>query len=320
MKKNTIVTVVKITLGVVVALIVVGSVAMAKLVTDGVFYQNENNDTQGNSVKQLEIYGYDLDGFNNTYKGEEISVVAEDGNVVPGTYFDMDSDKCVILVHGAGGDRVSTYPLAQQYIERGYNVIAFDDRGHGLNPDRKVTFGVNEMRDVKAIVKYARETLGSKEVIVHGQSMGGEVTAVYASNVTPGTVEAADAVICDSPVPGMEYMIRSVIADDDPKEMDSFVTSYFVETGKLYSNLFYHVNWDEGNTIKVVAKDQLPTLIIVSEKDEVCLPEMVEEVYDNVGSSEKSIAYVNSAHIEGVIDDPAGYMEYVEKFLANAGL
>ncbi len=319
MKKRTIVKVGKIIVGGVAVLFVVGSVGMAKLVCDGVFYQNKNNDTQGNSVKQLATYGFDLEGFNAKYTGEDIAVTAEDGNVVPGTYFDMDSDKCVVLVHGAGGDRVATYPLAQQYIERGYDVIAFDDRGHGVNPDDKVTFGIHEARDVKALVKYAREELGDSEVIVHGQSMGGQVTAVYASNVTPGAVEAADAVICDSPVPGMEYMIRSVIADN-PEDMDSASTSYFINTGKLYSKLFYHVNWDDGDTIKVVANDQLPTLIFVSEKDEVCLPEKVEEVYENVGSSEKSIAYVNSAHIEGVIDDPEGYMEYVDTFLEKAGL
>ncbi len=320
MKKNTIGKVVKVTLGVVAALIVIGTVGMAKLVTDSVFYQNKNNDTQGNSVKQLETYGFDLDGFNSSYKGEEISVTADDGNVVPGTFFDMGSDMCVVLVHGAGGDRVSTYPLAKQYLERNINVITFDDRGHGLNPDEKVTFGINELRDVKALVKYARETLGSSEVIVHGQSMGAQVTAIYASNVTPGAVEAADAVICDSPVPGMEYMIRSVIADDDPEEMESLVTSYFTEAGKLYSKILYHINWNDGDTINVVANDQLPTLVFVSQKDTVCLPEKVEEVYENVGSSKKSIAYVNSAHIEGVIDDPDGYMEYVESFLADTGL
>ncbi|WP_026496302.1 hypothetical protein [Butyrivibrio sp. WCD3002] len=226
MKKNIIVKVGKITLGAVVALIVVGTIGMAKLVSDSVLYQNKGNDTQGNSVKQLATYGYDLDGFNAEYSGKEIAVT----------------------------------------------------------------------------------------------TMGAQVSAIYASNVTPGTEEAADAVICDSPVPGMEYMVRSVIADDDPKEMESFVTSFLTDTSKLYSRLFYGVNWDEGDTIIVVANDQLPTLVFVSEKDTVCLPEKVEEVYENVGSQVKSIAYVNSKHIEGVIDDPAGYMEYVDTFLANAGL
>ncbi|MBQ9305967.1 hypothetical protein, partial [Butyrivibrio sp.] len=119
MKRNIIGRVVKIILGVVAVLIVTGTVGMAKLVTDGVFYQNKNNDTQGNSVKQLAKYGFDLDGFIAGTQGKEISVAAEDGNVVPGTFFDVESDMCVVLVHGAGGDRVSTYPLAQQYIERG---------------------------------------------------------------------------------------------------------------------------------------------------------------------------------------------------------
>lgn len=250
MKRNIIGRVVKIILGVVAVLIVTGTVGMAKLVTDGVFYQNKNNDTQGNSVKQLAKYGFDLDGFIAGTQGKEFSVTAEDGNVVPGTFFDVESDKCVVLVHGAGGDRVSTYPLAQQYIERGYNVVAFDDRGHGLNRDDKVTFGIHELRDIKALVRYAREELKSSEVIVHGQSMGAQATAIYASNVTPGTVEAADAVICDSTVPGMEYMIRSVIADDDPEEMESFLTSYFTEAGKLYSKIIYGINWDSGDGVK----------------------------------------------------------------------
>ncbi len=319
MKKNTLVKAGKITLGAIATLAALGTVFLAGFVTDQVLYQNKNNDTKGNSVKQLAIWGYDLDGFNAKYKGEEISCVAEDGNEVPGTFFDMGSDKCVVLVHGAGGDRVSTYPLAEGYLEKGFDVITFDERGHGDNPDKKVTFGINESRDVKALVKYAREELVNEEVIVHGQSMGGQTTAIYASNVTPGTAEAADAVICDSPVPGMEYMVRSVMSDT-PEEMDSAFISYLTDISKAYSKIVYHVDYNNGDTIKEVSKDVLPTLVIVSKKDEVCLPEKVEEVYANIASTEKSIVYVNSAHIEGVIDDPEGYMENVDNFLSSLGL
>lgn len=319
MKKNTLVKAGKITLGAIATLAVAGTVFLAGFVTDQVLYQNKNNDTKGNSVKQLATWGYDLEGFNEKYKGEEIACKAEDGNVVPGTFFDMGSDKCVVLVHGAGGDRVSTFPLAEQYLEKGIDVITFDERGHGENPDKKVTFGINESRDVKALVKYAREELGNTEVIVHGQSMGGQTTAIYASNVTPGTVEAADAVICDSPVPGMEYMVRSVMSDT-PEEMDSAFISYLTDISKAYSKVVYSVDYNDGDTINEVSKDTLPTLVIVSEKDEVCLPEKVEEVYANIASTEKSIVYVNSAHIEGVIDDPEGYMENVDNFLSSLGL
>ena len=149
--------------------------------------------------------------------------------------------------------------------------------------------------------------------------MGGQTTAVYASNVIPGEADAADAVICDSPVPGMEYMIRYSIGDDDEGAY-SAVTDYLVGTSKLYMRLVDGISYDDGDTTAVVAKDQLPTLVIVSERDKTCLPEKVEEVYENVGAEKKEIVYVDSAHIEGVIDDPEGYMENVDAFLESMGL
>ncbi len=319
MKKNTLKKAGIITVSVIAALAVAGSVYMGKLVTDSVLYQNKDIDTTYNTMKQLETWGYDFEAFSSKYQGTEISAVAEDGNEVPATYFDTESTKCVVLVHGAGGDRYSTAPLAEQYLERGFDVIVHDQRGCGSNPDKKVTFGINESLDVRALVKYARETGNCDEVIVHGQSMGGQTTAVYASNVTPGTVEAADAVICDSPVPGMEYMIRDVIGDGEEGANSAF-TSYLVNTSKIYMKVVYGISYAEGDTIKVVEKDQLPTLVFVSEQDTVCLPEKVEEVYDSIASENKQIAYVNSKHIEGVLDDPEGYMESVETFLEAQGL
>lgn len=320
-KVTKIITVVVIIL---VLLGIISSAVIGKMVADGVMYQNENTDTKNASVRQLtEGWGYDLDGFYSRYEGTEVSAVAEDGNVVPGTAFraDEESDKWVVLVHGAGGDRVCVYPLAEQYLMRGYNIISIDQRGCGDNEDKKVTFGINESLDVAAMVQYAREELGASEVIAHGQSMGGQTVAIYASNVTPGEANAADAVICDSPVPGMEYMLRSVFAESDNEEdFYNASTNYMIFVGKIATKLLYNVDFADGDTIAEVANDKLPTMIIRSEKDTTCLPEKVQEVYNNIGTDEKTIMSVDSAHIEGVIDDPEGYMNGVMDFLGSYGL
>ncbi len=322
--KKIVLKVVKVVVIVLVALGIIGSAALGKMIADQVMYQNKGNDTKSNSVKQLvDIWGYDLDGFNASFHGEEISATAADGNMVPGTAFraDGESDTWVILVHGAGGDRVSVYPLAEQYLIRGYNVIAIDQRGCGDNADDKVTFGIHESLDVAAMVQYARETLGAAEVIAHGQSMGAQTVAIYASKVTPGAVDAADAVICDSPVPGMEYMLRSVFADSDNEEdFYNGATNYMIFVSKVATKLLYKVDYADGDTIAAVAGDLLPTMLIRSEKDQVCLPEKVQEVYNNVGAENKTIMSVDSAHIEGVIDDPEGYMDGVMCFLESCGL
>ncbi|MBO7450530.1 MAG: alpha/beta fold hydrolase [Clostridiales bacterium] len=317
MKKNKIIKGLGITLGVIAILGVVGSIAMGGYVADRILHQNKDKDTHDNSLKQLEVWEYDVDKFMDTYKGRSVSAKAEDGNVVPATYFDSDSDTCIILVHGAGGDRVCTYPLAEQYIEDGYDVIAIDQRGSGVNPDSRVTFGIHEMLDVKAMVKYAREEIGADKVVVHGQSMGGQTVALYASNVDPDSIEAADAVICDSPVPGMELILKEMFGDGDT---ESFTARYLTGTSKAFMKVVNGIDYDDADTINVVKNDQIPTMIIVSDKDEVCLPHQVENIYDNIACEKKEILHVNSAHIEGVIDDPDGYMDGVESFLEEVGI
>ncbi|SDY37657.1 alpha/beta hydrolase fold [Ruminococcaceae bacterium YAD3003] len=317
MKKNKVIKGLGIALGVIVFLGVAGSVAMGGYVSNKILHQNADKDTHDNSIKQLEVWGYDTEKFMNTYEGIEISATAEDGNVVPGTYFDSDSDKCVILVHGAGGDRVCTYPLAEQYIEDGFDVIAIDQRGCGENADDKVTFGIKESLDIRAVVKFAREEIKADKVIVHGQSMGAQTVAIYASNVTPGTIEAADAVICDSPVPGMELILKEMFGDGDT---DSFLANYLTGTSKAFMKVANGINYDDGDTINVVKNDNIPTMVIVSDKDEVCLPDQVVEIYDNIACDNKAIYHADSAHIEGVIDNPEGYMNSVENFLSGLGI
>ncbi len=315
MKKNKIIKAMAITLGVITVLGVAGSAVMGGLVADKILHQNEGKDTHGNSIKQLEVWGYDIDSFK--YEGKEVKAKAEDGNEVPGTFFNGEGDKLVILVHGAGGDRYSIYPLAEQYIKDGYDVIAIDQRGCGTNPDDKVTFGIKESLDVKAMVNFARTELNARKVIVHGQSMGAQTVAVYASNVVPGAADAADAVICDSPVPGMELMLNLSFGDGNEK---SLFANYLTGTSKIFMKLTTGMDYAQADTIEVVKNDKIPTMIIVSDKDKVCLPQYVEKVYGNIACENKEIIHVNSAHIEGVIDDAEGYMNSVESFLNKAGI
>ncbi|MCR4787691.1 MAG: alpha/beta hydrolase [Lachnospiraceae bacterium] len=318
MKKNRLKKALVITVCVIAVLILGGSIAIGGLISNKILNQNEGKDTSGNSVKQLEVWGYDLDAFNDTYSGTEIEAKAADGNTVPATFFDNGSDRCVILVHGAGGDRVCTYPLAEEYLKRGYDVIAIDQRGCGKNPDPKVTFGINESLDVEAMVAYARENLNESEVIVHGQSMGAQTVAIYASKAEPGKIEAADAVICDSPVPGMELMLRLAFGES-VEAAYSPMTNYLIGTSKTFMKVANGIDWADGDTIALASNIRIPVMIIISDKDEVCLPELVSQIYDNIVCEKRAIAHVDSAHIEGIIDDPDGYMKNVEDFLGSIG-
>lgn len=319
MRRSKIIKGLVITASVIAALLIGGSIVIGGIISDKILHQNEGKNTSDNSVKQLELWGYDLDAFNEAYNGVEVRAEASDGNVVPGTLFGQGSDTCVVLVHGAGGDRVSIYPLAEGYLQDGYDVIAIDQRGCGANADDRVTFGINEALDVEAMVAYARESLGYGQVVVHGQSMGAQTAVIYASNVKPGEAGAADAVIADSPVPGMELMLRLMFGDGEEGAY-SPVTNFLIGTSKTFMNTFDRIDWDDADTIEVASYIEIPTLIIVSDRDEVCLPQYVEQIYGNITSEGSAILHVDSAHIEGIIDDADGYMSSVENYLTSVGV
>ena len=301
-----------ITLAVIIVLAAGGSLFLGSYIAEQILLQNAEKDTHDNSIKQLGIWGYDIDAFLTTYEGSDITAAAEDGNEVPATYYGFGNNKCVILVHGAGGDRYCVAPVADKYFANGYDVIAIDQRGSGVNPDENVTFGIKEQLDVKAMVVKARTELGYDTVIVHGQSMGGQTTALYAANVTPGSIEAADAVILECPVPGMELILGEMFGDGDT---ESFIARYFVGTSKFMMGIRFGIDYDDGDTIALASNIRIPALVIDSDQDSVCLPKQVEQIYANISCEEKDIVHFDSAHIEGCIDYPEEYEESIMSFL-----
>lgn len=311
--KKIVITVV-VSLMVLIAILGIGmSLMVGKMVAEGLLYQNKGNDTKQNSIKQLEVWGFDLEHFQEQYTGEELSLEASDGVIVPVTYYASTKQNAstVILVHGAGGDRVSVAPLAKLYLEQGWNVMTFDQRGHGDNSSDKVSFGYFEARDVECLVDYAKEELGAEKVVVHGQSMGGATAALYAT--TEHAREYIDAVILDSPVDSMERMFCGVFSQMEGSE--DIPTDYVVACGDFYLKLFYGLSFADAETIDRMEENQVKTLVILSEQDDICLPEIVEELYHNIAAEEKALMRVDSKHIEGVIDDPYGYIEQVLAFI-----
>lgn len=311
--KKIVITVV-VSLLVLVAILGIGmSLVIGKMVAEGLLYQNEGNDTKQNSIKQLEVWGFDLEGFEKAYYGEDFVLEAADGVKVPGTYYEADdnSKETVILVHGAGGDRVCMAPLAKLYLEQGWNVLTFDQRGHGDNSSDQVSFGYFEARDVECLVDYARQELRAEKVVVHGQSMGGATTGLYAT--TQHAREYVDAVVLDSPVDSMERMFRGVFSEMEGSE--DIPTDYVVVCGDIYLKLFYGLSFADAETIDKMKENQVKTLVIVSEQDDICFPEIVEELYGNIATDEKAMITMASKHIEGAIDYPDAYIQQVMDFV-----
>ncbi|HKM35956.1 MAG TPA: alpha/beta fold hydrolase [Lachnospiraceae bacterium] len=310
-KKVTFIVVIGLLTLIIIGLAVM-SVITGKKVSDGILNQNENNDTKRNSIEQLKLWNYDAESFHERYKGTDFEIVSSDMNIVPGTIYlcNEDSDRWVILIHGAGGDRECVIPLAEGYLQNGYNVLTYDQRGHGDNSDGRVCFGILEKNDVEALVDYARNDWNAEFVVVHGQSMGGQTAGLYAA--TEHAEKKADAVILDSPVPGLEILMFLMFTEEG---CDEYAAKYILSCGRTYAKIVEGIDYSDGDTIEKMKDVTIPCAVILSERDETCLPEYVEQVFDNVASEKKVLIRMDSKHIEGVIDHKEKYFSNIFEFL-----
>jgi uncharacterized protein len=88
------------------------------------------------------------------------------------------SRKAIILVHGKDQNRTAEffghYPdFAAALQKRGFNILAFDLRGHGASGAARYTWGAKEQWDVQGAASWlSQQGFESGSVGVHGVSMG----------------------------------------------------------------------------------------------------------------------------------------------------
>ncbi len=126
----------------------------------------------------------------------DVSFTTADGVELTGWYMCslaardvMEDDKwkelrpAVVLCHGYGGSRDQLlFPLGQELIAAGYDVLLIDFRGHGRSGGAPVSFGLTEAADVQAAVQFLEDQPGvaTDRIGVVGLGMGGHAAILAA--------------------------------------------------------------------------------------------------------------------------------------------
>src|SRR5437588_11948797 len=104
-------------------------------------------------------------------RAERFEVTTEDGVRLAGDRLG-NADVALVFCHGfLGWHRKPRLVRFQEELARRFTVYAFDFRGHGRSGGRS-SFGVDEVRDIEAVVRLARKQ-GKERVVTFGGSMGG---------------------------------------------------------------------------------------------------------------------------------------------------
>ena len=174
MEKKKTLKIIGITLGIIIVIGIIGTCYYTGIsVFNGSMQMVDNESTGIEKAKAFfKNIDFDLAEFQSKYKIETVQIESSlDGHTIPADYITVNGDKnadTVIIVHGLGGSRWTIYPIADMFLENGYNVVSYDQRSSGENTAQYTTFGYLESDDLADCVEYLKVHINdSNELFVH---------------------------------------------------------------------------------------------------------------------------------------------------------
>ena len=112
---------------------------------------------------------------------ERVTLQAKDGIKLLGRYYDKQSDKTMLFVHGYQSNAFNNFSaVMMDVLDQGFNVLLIDQRAHGESGGHFTTMGHREKDDLMQWIEHAEGKNGVEHIFIYGISMGA-TTIGYAS-------------------------------------------------------------------------------------------------------------------------------------------
>ena len=187
---------------------------------------------------------------------------------------------CIVIAHGLGEHGGRYASLAGDLTRHGWEVMAFDHRGHGASPGLRGTLPRPDAMelDIRDVLAFARASAPGPTVLL-GHSMGG----AFAANVIAKTPDAADALVLSSPALrahlswAQRFLLRLLLSmgpgavvgnglkpkwlSHDPAVVEAYRTDPLVHD-RVSARLISAMIASGGHALAAAARWQTPTLLL----------------------------------------------------------
>ena len=119
----------------------------------------------------------------NQWQRDELTISSSFGYELACVYFPLeDADRTVVLSHGITWSRYGSIKYMPIFRKRGFNILVYDLRNHGLSGGNNTTFGLYEKFDLQILVDWAFQQLGEDGIVgTHGELLGAATTLQHAA-------------------------------------------------------------------------------------------------------------------------------------------
>ena len=237
-------------------------------------------------------------------------IKSADGLSLKGEIFSQkDSNLWLVAVHGYSGRRQGMFDIARFYYEKGFNVLAPDNRAHGESEGKWVGMGWLDRKDILIWLDKIIEENPDAKIILHGISMGGATVMMCAGENLPSNVKGI--------VDDCGYTSVWDIFSDELSVLFHLPSFPLLNVASGMAKLRAGYSFGEASSLKSVSKAKVPMLFIHGEKDNFVHTDMVHKVYEACPTAKKKLVVEGAGHGESYQKDPELYLKTVFDFLAT---
>jgi pimeloyl-ACP methyl ester carboxylesterase len=222
-----------------------------------------------------------------------------DGRTVRGT---------IVILHGIRDSKLGSLGSARAHVRRGYRVVIWDSRAHGESSGEYLTYGVEEARDLVALIDVLeRKRLLAGPLYAIGTSYGGATVLHYAA-LDPRVRK----VVAIAPFASLHEVVRSYLqwwfgrfADLVP---DFWIDARLEQAGRVAGFRAEHA------CARCVAPQLTAAVLLIASRDDERIPyQQAEAIRDAIGGRARLFLVDGVGHV--AVGRAAGVADAVARFL-----
>lgn len=235
--------------------------------------------------------------------------VESDGFRLAAEYFDFGFRRAVIIVPGRMESCLYSYFFAEPYRKAGFNVLAIDNRSHGLSEGRRCALGLKEYRDLLRWAKLLHEEKQADSVIMHGICIGA------AAGLTALVSEDCPDYLSGLVGEGMYTTFADSFKNHMIEDRRPLFPIFWATMQQI--RIFSGVNVMKNGPVNQIAQLKKPILFLHSREDRFSLPEYADLLYEKCTAPKKLCWFPKGAHSRIRITSPESYDEAITAFLTE---
>ncbi len=221
-------------------------------------------------------------------------------------WFDNNSNKTVIIVHGYTVNNATSLRYFEMYYNKGFNVLLYDHRYHGDSGGSYTSMGYYEKDDLQEVIKWTKEQQKrTNYVVIHGESMGASTTLLYAA-----LEDKVDLLVVDCPYADLQDQLYSQM-----RKMIPFLPKWYMYVFSILNKIMFGFYYRDVSPRGVVQNIQCPVLYIHGDSDTLIDSKNSSILYGITKTESKLIITSNADHAMSVILDKEYYIENVMRFI-----